>query len=179
MSEIWKAIPGYGDHYEASSEGRIRVKDRYVEKRHSSGRMMRQFYPGRLLSPTRGNKWGHRNVHIGIDRQRITIGVHRLVLMAFVGMPPEGTEACHSNGDAGDNRPGNLRWDTHHANNQDRKRHGRYATGEAHPMALLRKESVAEIRRQIAECRPRKQILAWFGISSSTYHRIKNGESWA
>src|SRR5690625_5937469 len=26
--------------------------------------------------------------------------VHRLVLMAFVGPPPEGTEGCHNDGDA-------------------------------------------------------------------------------
>lgn len=178
LAEIWRPIPGYGNHYEASDQGRIRVKDRYVEKRHNSGAIMRQFYPGRLLSPTRGSPQGHRKVHIGFDRKRIGVAVHRLVLLAFVGPAPVGTEACHNNGDASDNRPVNLRWDTHFENNQDRKRHGRYASGEAHHMAKLSATDVATLRALLADGYDSKELRRRFQISSSQLHRIKHGQSW-
>ena len=30
--EVWKDIPGYGDHYQASNLGKVRVKNRSVTK---------------------------------------------------------------------------------------------------------------------------------------------------
>jgi hypothetical protein len=50
--------------------------------------------------------------------------VHSLVALAFLGPCPEGLECCHWDGDPGNNRPGNLRWDTSSANLLDRQRHG-------------------------------------------------------
>lgn len=43
----------------------------------------------------------------------------RIVLLAFVGPPPPGTECCHGDGDPTNNRIGNLRWDTSSANRLD------------------------------------------------------------
>jgi hypothetical protein len=133
--EIWKPIPGYGGHYEASSLGNIRVKDRVVEKfcgLHK--KIVKQHYKGRLLKLNKSDKYGHVSVRIGVDRKKITASVHRLVLFAFVGPAPEGMECCHNNGIAWDNRIENLRWDTHAANNADRKRHGNYKVGKDHHM---------------------------------------------
>jgi hypothetical protein len=50
--------------------------------------------------------------------------VHRLVLLAWVGPPPAGTEACHNNGMADDNRLVNLRWGTRSENTRDMVSHG-------------------------------------------------------
>lgn len=135
--EIWKDIPDYGSNYQASNLGRIRVKDRYVEKKcglSNVKKVVKQFYKGKLLSPCKADKYGHLSVHIGYNNKKITIGVHRLVLFAFVGKCPDGMEACHNNGIASDNRIENLRWDTHQNNNKDRKMHGKYAKGENHHM---------------------------------------------
>lgn len=49
--------------------------------------------------------------------------VHHLVLEAFVGPRPPGLECCHNDGNSMNNKPGNLRWDTHQANMEDLKRH--------------------------------------------------------
>jgi len=133
--EIWKQVPGYGNFYEASNLGRIRSKNRTVEKfcgLHK--KIVKQFYKGRLLNPSKSDKYGHMSVHIGYDKKRISVSVHKLVLLAFVGPAPKGMECCHNNGIASDNRIENLRWDTHTNNNADRKRHGNYPSGKLHHM---------------------------------------------
>jgi hypothetical protein len=110
------------------------------------------------------------SVHLGVDRKRISVSAHRLVLLAFVGPPPDGTEACHNNGIADDNRPENLRWDSHYANNQDRKRHGRYATGEQHHAYKFDAELAASIRSGAI---PVALAMKVHGMSKTHYYRMK------
>ena len=50
--------------------------------------------------------------------------MHRLVLGAFAGPPPEGMEGCHEDNDKTNNRLDNLRWDTRPGNHSDKARHG-------------------------------------------------------
>ena len=176
MSEEWKQIPGFGGHYEASTLGRVRVKDRVVTKRHRMGALIEQFYPSHLLKSYCGDKWGHQYVTIGVDNKALKIGVHRMVLLAFVGEPPSGCEGCHNNGDPSDNRPENLRWDTHFNNNQDRKNAGHYASGKNHPMAKLTPDQVIAIRTRAVT---KKEAMWKYGISNSQHHRIMKGESWS
>ena len=132
--EIWKDIPGFGNYYQVSNLGRIKVKAREVEKFcYFSKKIEKQKYKERILKAS-VDTYGHIRVHIGVNKVKYNLLVHRAVLMAFVGMPGEGMECCHNNGIPNDNRLENLRWDTHFNNNQDRKRHGNYATGKDHPM---------------------------------------------
>lgn len=174
--EIWKPIPGYGGHYEASSLGRIRSLDRIVEKGcvWIAGGLCEQKYKGKILRQ-QNKRYGHKSVHIGVGKKKFTLAVHRLVLLAFVGECPDGMEACHNNGIAHDNRPENLRWDSHFENNQDRKRHGRYAVGEGHAMARLTNEIVREIRGSGLNG---PQVAKRYGIGTSTAHRVITGASW-
>jgi hypothetical protein len=175
--EVWAPIPGYGGHYEASNLGQIRVKDRVVVKKHStSGKPESFFYKGRNLSPCNSSKHGHKGVTFGFDGVVKRLSVHRLILLAFVGPCPEGMEACHNNGNAGDNRLSNLRWDTHHNNNQDRKRHGTYPNGEAHPMAKITAEQVLSVRARRLQ---NAAIMAELGVSRSHAQRIRTGQSWS
>lgn len=135
MEEIWKDIPDYGNHYMASSLGRIKVKIRKIKKFSVLiGKEVEQTYKERLLKPNKADKYGHLSVHLGVNKEKYTVAVHRLVLFAFVGYPPDGHESCHNNGIASDNRIENLRWDTHSNNNKDRKKHGKYPKGKDHPM---------------------------------------------
>jgi len=173
MDELWKPIPGYGGHYEASDLGNIRVKDRTVTKWHKSGRIITQRYKGRLLTPCKTDQLGHLVVHLGVEKEKYNVGVHRLVLLAFVGIPMDGQEACHNDGVAWNNRADNLRWDSHHENNKDRMRHGTYAKGEKHPMAKFSRQQVELIKGlSFSEARRRH------GISRTHYYRIRNGHCW-
>ena len=76
--------------------------------------------------------------------------IHRLVLVVFVGPCPEGSECCHWDGNPGNNRLTNLRWDTPQANAADAARHGRIVRGEAHPSAKVTAATVRNIRGEYA-----------------------------
>lgn len=116
--ERWLPIPGYEGLYEVSDLGNIRSLDRTVKR--SDGKLRR--FKGKAITPTIVN--GRARVTLpGNPRRKHR--VHRLVLLAFVGPPPPGTEACHSpDPDPLNNRLENLRWDTSSENMRDRVRHG-------------------------------------------------------
>lgn len=93
-AEQWKPIPGYGRNYEASNLGRVR--------RTETGKVLSQFSAGR----------GGKNVSVTIwcDGSKSTIRVHRLILLAFAGLPRPGYEATHLDGVLNNNALSNLAW---------------------------------------------------------------------
>lgn len=171
--EIWKDVPGFGWHYQASSLGRIRVKDRFVKKRTRHGGIMTQFYPGRELSLI--NNKGYRSVRIGFDGKKMNVFAHTMVLLAFHGPRPDGYEACHNNGDPADNSPSNLRWDTHINNNLDRKKHGNYQNGERHPQAKITDKQALEIYRSDE---PTKVLAERLGVTPTLVSKIRHCQTW-
>lgn len=175
MAEIWRPVPGYGGHYEASNLGRVRSVDRVVVKRHRSGKTIQQRYAGRLLTPCPSDELGHMVVHLGVDGRRLNVAVHRLVLLAFAGEPQPGQEACHRNGVASDNRLDNLRWGTHASNNGDRVLHGTYDLGEDHAMSVL---TEADVKAMRASGLGAAAAAKRFGISKSQAWRILTRKAW-
>ena len=118
--ETWKPVLGYEGRYEVSDLGHVRSCDRRARTKGTSTR----FHAGRLLkgiSTARGRVVV--TLHDGAGHQKTRL-VHHLVLEAFRGERPDGTEACHWDGDASNNRLSNLRWDSHLANEADKARHG-------------------------------------------------------
>ncbi len=174
MLEIWKPIPGYGGHYLASSLGRIMTKERLVEKRHRTGKIMVQRYRARILSPS-PDKNGYLSVSIGFNNKTMNLRVHRGVLEAFVGPCPSGMECCHGDGNPPNNRVENLRWGTPVENAQDRKMHGNYAAGQDHPMAKL---SDDDVRAILADPRSMYKIARDYGVAGTAIFKIKNREIW-
>ena len=111
--EEWRAIVGYEGRYEVSDQGRVRSLDR-VDSRGCKRK-------GNILRLQPGKPRPYPYVTLGhSDRRR----VHRLVIEAFVGPCPPGTEVLHANDDPSDNRLSNLRYDTRSANILDRVRNG-------------------------------------------------------
>ena len=104
FDEEWLVIPGHPD-FMVSDMGRVKWltdKRKYKAGDISTGSRSRDYY--RL---------------IGIDGKNY--GIHRLVMLAFVGKCPEGLEVNHKNGKKYDNRLSNLEYVTH----QENVRHSR------------------------------------------------------
>lgn len=168
VTEYWQDVPGFGGHYQASTLGRIRSKARIVRKRHKGGRVCEQYYGERILT-NKPDASGYIRVHISVDGRKMAIATHRLVAMAFHGLPKEGQECCHNNGNPSDNRPGNLRWDSHLENNRDRLRHGTYLCGTAHHQSKFSPELLNDIRRGLLT-RPAAMAR---GVSHTHYYRVR------
>ena len=107
-SEQWKPVPEWEDCYEISSLGRCRnLRTGYILKPRYDGR--------RYL------RYALQKGDFRVDR-----GVHQLLLLAFVGPPPEGKPfACHKNDIPDDNRLENLYWGSPGDNIADLIRNGR------------------------------------------------------
>lgn len=104
-SESWRDVPGYEGRYEVSDLGRIRNSR-----------------SGVVLQPYVANACGHVRVTLyGANGSRWQPWVHRVVLLAWVGDPPdeEHAFALHENDEPDDNTLGNLRWGTRAENYDD------------------------------------------------------------
>lgn len=124
---------------------------------------------------------GYRQVRLdGPNGSRVGY-VHRLILMAFVGPPPqsdERVEVRHLNGNPFDNRVSNLAWGTARENNADKGLHGTDNRGSKHPLALLDEEKVREIKVLLARGIKGSEIARQFRIAPMTVSNIKSGRSW-
>ena len=114
-TEEWAPIPGFGGHYEASDQGRIRSLDRI---RPTTNHRIR----GKVLSPSIRKSYRHVNLHNG--NGQVTVRVHQLVMLAFTGPRPEGQEVLHRDGDGHNNALGNLHYGTRKQNILDQVAHG-------------------------------------------------------
>lgn len=172
--EIWKDVPGLSNFYQASSLGRVRVKERTIRKHYPDGSYVDQLYEGKTLlaSERRG---GYKYVHLSIASKTYVISVHKMVLLAFIGEPEKGHEACHNNGNPRDNSIINLRWDTHLNNNKDKIKHGTYLRGEKHPLSKLTKENIDEIRTSDSTG---VSLAKKFSVTTGTISAVKTGRTW-
>lgn len=166
MDEKWLPIDGF-ERYEVSSLGCVRRADTLRPLKPSPKRR-----PNGYLVAMR--------VNLGRGNMRY---VHRLVLEAFVGPPPPGTEACHNDGDPSNNNLKNLRWDTHAANMADQHWHGTKSNppvhiGERHHKTTLREAQIREIRLTPERCGIYADLAKSYGISQQTVRRIRRRETW-
>ena len=108
----------------------------------------------------------------------------RLVLLAMVGPPPEGTECCHKNGDPGDNTPDNLYWGTDSDNFRDAMRHGTVNKAVLTPVQVeaIRSEYVARPmggwgwgRYQGRREGSQEWLASKYGVSQATIHNVIKG----
>lgn len=118
QKEEWRDIPGHEGKYQASSLGRIRSLDRYIETSAYT-----QFRKGKVLKPG-SKKKGHLYVSLGKGQRRY---VHRLVAATFIGEIPPGMLVRHLNDIPSDNRVENLAIGNMSDNLHDAVRNGRHA----------------------------------------------------
>ena len=188
MEEIWKAIPGYETHYEASSCGRVRSKERVVFDIKDGQKRRRVFKP-RILSPNISAKHGRPSVMLSVQGETKRILIARLVCLAFHGLPPEGkTNVLHHNDEGMDNVPENLRWGTLKENAADMRRNlgywPSYIDGRSFrprkPLGdPLMNEAQVRLLRRLSDMRHLRGIRtdladAW-GVKPSSITSAKNG----
>ena len=124
-----RSIPGY-ERYTAKSDGLIIGK---------FGKVLKQ----------QTDDFGYKAVTLYKDDKGKWFFVHRLILMTFVGLPPEGCETRHLDGDPSNNHIDNLEWGTHKQNIQDAIEHGTHmcVTGKG---AWWSKKLTDEIRANLS-----------------------------
>ena len=123
----WRDIP-IREGYMVNSLGEVWSKDRQIEKSDGRGGRYISTLKGKKLRTWKANAYIYCSLGNGIK-----FGVHRLVCMAFHGMPEnEKLEAAHLDGNAHNNTPDNLTWATPRENNQMKRLHGTYFKGKAH-----------------------------------------------
>lgn len=122
--------------------------------------------------------YAHVSVEMA-DGTRVHRGVHRLVAIAFHGLPAPGLETRHLDHNRRNNAPANLCWGTRQQNSDDRTRAGHVPRGESHSMAKI---TLAVARRIKAEALAgvllHRQIAARYGVSKSLVSLIRNGKNW-
>jgi DNA-binding XRE family transcriptional regulator len=143
--------------------------------------------PRRLAATLSGYALGHGRGHWSVclsvpGSRQVRRYVHRLVLLAFVGDPPLGTEACHNDGNRDNNRLSNLRWDTRISNVSDAERDGQRQhpsiPGERNGRAVLTEEKVSEVRRLLGTGLTQGAVAKIMGVSRSQIGNIGRGEHW-
>lgn len=117
----WRPVPEWEGFYEVSADGRVRSLPRRIDF-DRLGQPFSRTLPGTDLQVMVSTR-GYFKVSLtkpGLRTQRF---IHDLVLEAFRGPKPDGLQACHNDGDKGNNSAANLRYDTCQANIDDRERH--------------------------------------------------------
>lgn len=175
--ERWRPVVGFEKDYQVSDRGRVRSLYRaktYSRIDHHSGlviEVVRKF-PGRILRP--GTKeTGHQIVILN----GVTKKVHRLVLEAFVGPCPDGSECLHRDGVPSNNRKRSLRWGTRSENTFDAIAHGQKAIGSRRSQAKLTEQDIPLIRGMLASA-SLAAIGRAFSVSAATIARVRDGISW-
>jgi len=169
----WKPIPGYEGIYEISDEGAVRRITKGGSWNATPGRILKSH-----AHPTRGYvaidlcKNGHSKRH----------RIHRLVLLAFVGLPPTSrTEVNHRNGNVQDNRLQNLEWCSPHENMEHSYQQLNHARtpGSKNGNSKLTEPQVLEIRRLYATGGyTLKALSQMYGVHFSAIARIVNRRVW-
>lgn len=167
--EQWKAVAGYEGAYEVSSLGQIRSLDRLARNGRRIG--------GRGLKPVRGSG-GYFQVNLYGDNGPRVLLVHRLVLTAFGGSPPEGAQARHLDGDQSNNGADNLAWGTSSENIRDQLRHGTQVNArkthcpQGHPYAGDNLYVQPNGDRKCRACRARN-LAAWQEANPERFRDIR------
>jgi hypothetical protein len=175
--ENWKPVVGFEDFYEVSDCGNLRSLPREITQIGRGGKPCARRLKGRSLKPWK-SKNGYMMINLSRDGKDHHFLVHRVVLTTFAGPCPDGMEGCHDNGDAENNRLGNLRWDTPLSNHADRIKHGTSGKGEANSRAILAPAQVAAIKSFERKRGDAVRIAQLFGVKEATISAIVRGENW-
>jgi len=105
--------------------------------------------------------------------------VHRLVLIAFDGPPPnDNSEAAHLNGNKLYNRLSNLKWCSHSENERHKNEHGTTVRGSRCYNAKLTEPQVIELRLRYEKGEHPLSLFMDYGITRGCGQNIIYRRSW-
>jgi hypothetical protein len=180
--EVWKAIPDFPG-YEVSNQGRVRSFWAPVSGLKRRGnRMFIQDTPQKILSQYI-DRDGYFKTSMRQNHVNKSIGVHRIVLLSFIGKCPEGNQCRHLDGNRANNNITNLTWGTAKQNQNDRFLHGRghkitCPKGEAQWLSKIKSAEIHEIRYLRKNGYLLREIGKLYGISESNVSMIVNNITW-
>lgn len=179
MSEKWRAVVGYEDHYKVSDYGRVRTVFRKVVRTGGKEGIVHTVRD-RILKAWPIGRCGHLYVGLYKERKQVkTLAVHRLVLEAFVGPCPDGMECRHLDGNPVNNCVDNLCWGTPKQNMADRERHGRHDRGSRSVKAKLTETDIPVIRSMKSKQWGAMSATAReYGVNAATVRDIWEGRTW-
>lgn len=108
------------------------------------------------------------------------VRVHTLILLAFVGPPPDGMECRHfPDRDPTNNKIENLSWGTRQQNVDDKILQGTYQCGESRAGAKLTDDAVRDIKFGPDQgYGSQKRMAKKHGINASIVSEIRSGVRW-
>ena len=185
--EVFKPIPDFPG-YDVSNRGRVRSYRARGGGHHSgtqwSTSVRPQIYladtPQRFLKPVL--RLGYPVVTLFNERRHSPVGVHRLILLAFVGPCPPGMECRHLDGVRTHCFLENLAWGTRSKNALDRVEHGNDPNkkGIDHPQTKLTDEQVLEIRDLATQGKfSQREIGKMFNLTQSAVSLIVCRKNWS
>ena len=124
-------------------------------------------------------KKGYVTISMSHNGNKVTKSVHRLICMAFHGLPEnKSMQVRHLDGNPNNNRPSNLKWGTQAENWQDRRIHGTATAGEKHWASKLTNAEREHLRWAIESglCSQRSAARA-LGMSQSAISNIVNNKT--
>lgn len=168
--EEWRDVIGYEGLYEVSNKGRVRSRQKWGRSGDSGNAT-------RILSP--GNVRGYLQLNLAKDGIHKSGLVHRLVAMAFIGLPPTPDhQVNHKDFDKSNNVPENLEWVTQTENNIYSKDVIPRNRGERNHSKLTETQ-VLEIRALQAKGATYGQLASHYGVSTQTIFCIVKYRKWA
>jgi hypothetical protein len=154
----WRPMVNFPGYF-VSADGRVYSAPRFS----ANGRFLAQ------ITKT----GGYLNVHPVHNQKRMTVRIHRAVLMAFDREPiNDKEEAAHLNGDRTDNRIENLKWCTPKENALHKIEHGTQPRGEQMYNAKLSDAEVAAVRARRSEGAKLLSLAHEYGVSESCIRDI-------
>jgi len=171
--EHWRPIPGAEGFYSVSNLGHVRSEP----LAHKTPGRQR----GRVLKTSADSK-GYLWFRLQVPRRPPKpVKVHRAVAMPFLGMPREGDQVNHKNGNKRDNRLDNLEYVTCKENIRHCWQNGLHGIahlqGEANPNTHLTSDDVIVIRKLYPQL-SYSQLARMYKVTKQTIRNVVKRITW-
>jgi hypothetical protein len=160
--EQWKSIIGYEGIYEVSDQGQVKS----LAKKWVSGHKTIRIKEDTILKFGKSFD-GYLRVNLSNNRKKLTIGVSRLVAIAFIPNPENKPEVNHKDGNKLNNHISNLEWVTHLENMRHCWNTGlqKGSIGNKNPRTKITDEQVLEIMKEYENGKTKTELSKKYNVT--------------